>query len=104
MNKEIADLIEKWLESFNSWQTARNYDGILKRMIRLKMVPDLIELSLEEINNLEHKKIAQGLKNLRTISINSRLLYAGVYNSLIRYIQVHQGLLCCVHECKKVVK
>lgn len=102
MNKEISDLIEQWLESFSSWGTAKNYEGIIKRMIRLEMIPNLTELSLDEINKLNHRKIASSLRINKSISLNSRILYSGVYNSFIRFIQVHQGLLCCVHECKRI--
>lgn len=104
MNKEVADLMEKWLESFSSWGTAQNYDICMRRMMRIEMIPNLVELSLDEINKLNHKKIASSLRINKSISANSRALYSGVYNSFIRYIQVHQGLLCCVHECKRVEK
>lgn len=104
MSKEIADLMEQWLEHFSSWETARNYNGLIKRIIRLEIVPNLPELSLEEFNKIDHKKVVTTFKTNKAISVNSRTLYAGVYNSLVRYIQVHQGLLCCVHECKKAEK
>ena len=101
MYEEISTVIKKWLDGFGSHHTTKNYDIMLKRMIRLEMVPDLTLLSLEEINEIDHKKIIDSLKTNRTITPNSRILYAGMYSSLIRFIQAYQGIICCAHVCKK---
>ena len=106
MNKEIAKLIEQWLENFENWDTAYNYNLIVKRMVRLELIPNLYDHSIDSFYRIDHQKVIESFKEAEGLTPNNRRHYSCVYNSLLRYIKAASpdSVPCCIHKCKRLVK